>query len=72
MKNKPGLFSEGCKKGQRVRILTNIGKELADDRIGTIINVDGAYILIEVDKSKAHIECYPNEITELWEIEDET
>lgn len=63
------MFSGGYKKDQRVRILSDIGKELNDDRVGTIINVNGAYILIELDKSKAHVERYPNEITEVWDIE---
>lgn len=56
---------------QRVRILSDIGKELNDDRIGTIVDIDGAYILIELDKSKVHVERYPNEITELWEVDNE-
>ncbi|KKK77846.1 hypothetical protein LCGC14_2849480 [marine sediment metagenome] len=65
------MLSEGWKKGKRCRILSDIGKELNDDRVGTVINVDGAYILIELDKSKAHVERYPNEITEIWSVEDE-
>ena len=65
------MFSEGWKKGKRCRILNDIGEELKDDRVGTVINVDGAYILIELDKSKVHVERYPCEITEIWSIEDE-
>ena len=70
MKDKPGLFSEGFRKGQRVRIISDIGKDLEDDRVGTITNVNGAYILIETDKNKVIVERYPNEITEVWDSED--
>jgi hypothetical protein len=62
------MFSGGFKKGMQVRILNDIGKELADDRIGTIEKVDGAYIYIKLDKSKAVVERYPNEITEIWNV----
>lgn len=64
------MMSGGLKKDMRVRILSDIGKELADDRIGTITEVNGAYIYIQLDKSKAIVERYPNEITQLWEMEN--
>ena len=54
------------KVGDKVRILSDIGEDLNDDRIGTITNIDGAYILIELDKSKVEVEQYPNEITKIW------
>lgn len=63
-------MSEGWKVGKRARILSDIGKELKDDRDGTVVYVDGAYVLIELDKSKVHVERYSCEITELWSIED--
>lgn len=65
------MLTDGWEKGKRCRILSDIGKELNDDRVGTVINVDGGYILIELDKSKAHVERYPNEITEIWSVENE-
>ena len=54
------------KVGDKVRILTDIGEDLNDDRVGTITNINGAYILIELDKSKVEVEQYPNEITKIW------
>jgi len=57
--------------GQPVRILSYIGEELNDDRIGVIEKIDGGYIDIRLNKSKALVERYPNEITELWEVDDE-
>lgn len=59
------------KVGQRVRILSDIGKELNEDRVGTIEKIDGGYIDIRTDKLKALVERYPNEITEIWSVEDE-
>ncbi len=65
------MFSEGWKVDMRARILNDIGEKLNDDRDGTVINVNGAYILIELDKSKVHVERYPCEITEIWSVKDE-
>lgn len=59
------------KVGQRVRILSDIGKELNEDRVGTIEKINGGYIDIRTDKLKALVERYPNEITEIWSVEDE-
>lgn len=52
--------------GDTVRVLSFIGKEFEDDKIGTIRHRDGAYIYIRLLKSKVEIERYPNEI-ELYE-----
>ncbi len=63
------MLSGGIEVGTRVRILNDIGKDLNDDRVGKVVNVDGAYILVELDKSKVQVERYPNELTEIWSIE---
>ena len=59
------IFTTPYKRGDRVRILSNIGKQLENDRVGTITNIDGWYVDIKLDKSKAIVERYPNEIERL-------
>ena len=59
------VFATKYKRGDRVRILSNIGKQLENDRVGKVTNVDGWYINIRLNKSKAIVERYPNEIEKL-------
>lgn len=46
----------------KVEIITPIGKEFENDMVGTVINRDGEYILIELDKSHVVVERYPCEL----------
>ena len=55
-------FSGGIKKGDKVQVLTFIGEDFKDDRIGKVVNVDGAYILVKLHVSGVVCELYPNEL----------
>ena len=55
-------FSGGIKKGDTVEILSNTGKDFDKDRIGVVVNVDGAYILVKRNISSVECELYPNEL----------
>ena len=57
-----GLFSEGIRKGDTVKILPPTGKDFENDRIGVVSNVDGAYILVKRNISGVECELYPNEL----------
>jgi len=56
------LFSEGITKGDTVKILPPTGKDFDNDRIGEVVNVDGAYILVKRNISGVVCELYPNEL----------
>lgn len=46
------------KIGDTVKILNDIGKELADDKYGEVIARDGEYIDIRLNKSNVVVERY--------------
>jgi len=51
--------------GDRVEFMPPGAKGLEDDKIGTVIDRDGDYILVELDKSKVVLEAYPCELKDL-------
>jgi len=56
------MFSEGITRGDTVKVLPPIGKDFENDRIGEVVNVDGAYILVKLNISGVVCELYPNEL----------
>lgn len=50
---------------ETVKVNRNLGKDLVDDKIGKTISRDGEYIIIELNKSKVHVECYMYELEEI-------
>ena len=53
------------KKGDRVEMLSNLSKEITKNDppyIGTVISVDGSYILVRPRYKRWFQEFYPNEL----------
>lgn len=48
--------------GEAVRILNSIGDDLANDRVGVVVDRDGEYVLIQLDMSEVLVERYPCEL----------